>query len=137
MTKQIWINLPVKDVNRSREFFTAIGFELNPHYGNGPDSACFLIGEKKLVMMLFSENTFKNFTRHGLSDTSKGSEVLFSIDAESKQEVDELTQKVEKAGGSIFGKPTEVQGWMYGSGFCDLDGHRWNVLYMDMAKMPK
>ncbi len=134
-TKQIWLNLPSKNIEASRNFFTNIGFELNTHYGNSADSACILIGDSKLVLMLFSENTFKSFTQNELVDTSKGTEILFSIDAESKDDVDEIAKKVEVAGGTIFSKPAEVQGWMYGFGFLDLDGHRWNVLYMDMNKM--
>ena len=137
MTKELWINLPVKDVNRSREFFTKIGFTLNPHYGNNEQSASFFVGSKNFVVMLFTEPAFKIFTGQPLADTTQGTEVLFSIDAESREEVDELAKKAADAGGTIFGKPGENQGWMYGCGFADPDGHRWNVLYMDMSKMPK
>ncbi|HEY0029285.1 MAG TPA: VOC family protein, partial [Bacteroidia bacterium] len=87
--------------------------------------------------MLFAEAIFKGFTRAGIADTKQGSEVLFSFDAESREEVDEMAKRVEAAGGTIFGKPSDVQGWMYGCGFTDPDGHRWNVLHMDMSKMPK
>lgn len=137
MTKELWINLPVKDVNKSREFFTTLGFALNPHYGNSADSASFFVGTKNLVLMLFPEATFKNFTRHAVADTRQGTEVLLSFDAESREEVDELAKKAAKAGGAVFSAPAEHQGWMYGCGFTDLDGHRWNVLHMDMSKMPK
>jgi hypothetical protein len=137
MTKELWINLPVKDVNKSREFFTKLGFALNPHYGNSAESASVLIGAKNIVVMLFAESTFKNFTRHAVADTKQATEVLLSIDAESRAEVDEIAKKAAQAGGTIFGEPAEHQGWMYGCGFADLDGHRWNVLYMDMSKMPK
>ncbi|KAA0227500.1 extradiol dioxygenase [candidate division KSB1 bacterium] len=137
MTKELWINLPVKDVNKSREFFTKLGFTLNPHYGNSAESASFLVGTKNIVVMLFAESAFKGFTRNEIADTQKGTEVLLSIDAESRAEVDELAKKAAKAGGTVFGEPDEHQGWMYGCGFTDLDGHRWNVLHMDMSKMPK
>lgn len=137
MTKQLWINLPVKNVAASKEFFTAIGFTLNPHFGNSDESASLLVGDKGIVVMLFTEGAFKNFTRAEIADVKQGTEVLFSIDAESPEEVDEMAKKATAAGGTIFGKPEEVQGWMYGCGFTDLDGHRWNVLYMDMSKMPK
>ena len=137
MIKQIWINLPVKDVAKSKEFFTQIGFVLNPGPGNSDDSASFLIGEKNVVLMLFQEAMFKTFTCHEISDTKQGTEILFSIDAESTQEVDELAVKVEQAGGTLYGKSKSNQGWMYGCGFVDLDGHRWNVLHMEMSKMPK
>lgn len=136
MTKQIWINLPVKDIEKSKAFFTALGFSFDSEYGNTETSASLIIGEKNVVVMLFTEEVFKGFTQTTLADTSKGSEVLFSIDAESKQEVDEFLKKVKFAGGTIFGDPQD-QGWMYGFGFADLDGHRWNMLYMDITKMPK
>lgn len=134
MTKDMWINLPVKDVAKSREFFSKLGFSFNDKHGVDP--TCMLVGEKKVVVMLFSEEMFRSFTRTDLSDTGKSSEVLFSIDAESRLEVDELARKAKEAGGVVFAEPGDSQGWLYGCGFSDLDGHRWNVLYMDMAKMP-
>jgi len=137
MTKEFWVNLPVKDIKRSREFFTEIGFSLNQKYGNSDESASFLIGDKNVVLMLFVERIFKTFTRNEISDTGQSSEVLFSIDAENREEVDALAKRVSNAGGTIFSKPEEHQGWMYGFGFSDPDGHRWNVLHMDMSKMPK
>ena len=96
-----------------------------------------IIGEKKMRVMLFNEANFRQFTGHEVSDTTKGSEVLISFDAESREDVDELARKAEQAGGYLYGKPSESQGWMYGCGFADPDGHRWNVLYMDMSKLPK
>lgn len=137
MVKQVWLNLPVKDVQRSKEFFKKLGFAFNEKFGGGPDSACMLVSEQKLVVMLFAEKIFGGFTRHPLTDTKTSSELLISIDAESRAEVDGLARKAEEAGGEVWGKPAENQGWMYGCGFSDLDGHRWNVLYMDMNKMPK
>lgn len=137
MTKQFWINLPVKDVNRSREFFKQIGFKLNAHAPNSESSASFYIGSQNVVMMLFDEATFKGFAHAGICDVSGHAEILLSIDAESKDEVDELTAKAVAAGGSSDHKHTEMKGFMYGSLFQDLDGHRWNVLYMDMSRMPR
>lgn len=137
MTKEIWINLPVKHVEKSREFFTKIGFQLNEQHGNTEHSAAFLVGEKNVALMLFEESMFGGFTKHALSDTSKGSEVLISFDAESREEVDEMAAKAAAAGGNIFAAPEEIQGWMYGCAFADLDGHRWNILFMDRSKMPQ
>lgn len=137
MIKSLWLNLPVTDVAKSREFFTSIGFRLNTQYGNSDQSASLMIGEHKLVLMLWTEAGFKGFTRRDVSDISKGNEVLFSFDAESPEEVDEITRKAEAAGGEVFAKLGWNQGWMYGSGFKDLDGHRWNILHMDFSKMPK
>ena len=127
----------VSDLEKSKDFFTTIGFRLNTHYGNSADSASLIIGERDFVLMLFSEPVFKGFTHHELTDAYKGSEMLMSFDAESRAEVDEIAAKAVEAGGTLFGKPAEIQGWMYGCGFSDLDGHRWNVLYMDMSKLPK
>lgn len=137
MTKEIWINLPVKNVEKSKAFFAALGFEFNKNFGNSATSACLLIGSKNVIVMLFEEPAFKSFIQHDVTDTAKSSEVLFSIDAESREEVDEMVKKVAAAGGTVFATPGEKAGWMYGCGFCDLDGHRWNMLYMDMSKMPK
>ncbi|MGZ3863999.1 MAG: VOC family protein [Bacteroidia bacterium] len=137
MTKDLWINLPVKDVKKSREFFTKIGFTASTQHGNGPDSAGMIIGNKNIVIMLFAEHIFKGFSQNDLIDTNKGNEVLISFDAESREEVDEIAHKAVEAGGKLFSKPAEHQGWMYGCAFTDLDGHRWNVLYMDMSRMPK
>jgi predicted lactoylglutathione lyase len=135
MTKEVWINLPVKDVQRSKTFFKQLGFTFHEGHGD-PNSACMFAGEKNIVFMLFQEDTFKSFSQHPLTDTSKSSEVMVSFDAESPAEVDELADKAQQAGGVLFGKPQELQGWMYGCGFTDPDGHRWNILYMDPSKMP-
>ena len=87
-------------------------------------------------MMLFKEAAFKNFTGNKITDSNQSTEVLFSIDAETREEVDEMVEKVVKAGGTIYAEAGDNDNWMYGCGFADLDGHRWNVLYMDMSKMP-
>ncbi|CAM3489261.1 VOC family protein [Brevibacillus invocatus] len=136
MTKELWINLPVKDLGKSKAFFADIGFPFNPKYPNHDEGASLLIGEKNIVVMLFPEPAFKSFTRNEVTDTKQATEVLLSIDADSKEEVDELIRKVEAAGGTIYSKP-QANGWMYGAGFADLDGHRWNVLHMDPTLMPK
>ncbi len=135
MTKQLWLNLPVKDVEKSKEFFSKLGFSFNTQHGNSPVSASLVVG--KNVVMLFEENAFKSFTKSEIANTVNTNEILISIDAESKKEVDELSQKVVNAGGEVFSNPGEKDGWMYGCAFTDLDGHKWNVLYMDMSKMPK
>jgi uncharacterized protein len=135
MTKQIWINLPVKNVAASVAFFKQLGFSFNTKHANNVDSACMLVGEKGLVIMFFPEETFKQFTGNELMNSTKTTEVLFSIDAENMEEVNTLATLAHKAGGAIFSPPQMVQGWMYGCGFCDLDGHRWNALYMDYEKL--
>ena len=136
MTKEIWLNLPVKDLSKTRGFFGKIGFTLNEKYSS-PDMVCFEVGEKKITVLFFAEETFKGFTKTEISDTRAGSEVLISFDAESREEIDETARKVFDAGGTVFSEPAEIQGWMYGFGFIDLDGHRWNMVYMDFSKLPK
>ena len=134
--KQVWINLPVKDINRSRKFFKDIGFRENPRHKNNKNLASFLLGEHDFVMMLFPEEQFESFSGSSISDTRYGAEFLMNIDAQSRKEVDAFAEKVQKAGGEIFAKPAESQGWMYAFGFADPDGHRWSMLYMDMSKAP-
>ena len=136
MTKQIWLNLPVKDIVKSKVFFSQLGFSFNEKHET-KTSACLMIGDSNFVIMLFSESVFAGFVQNKITDTKNGSETLISIDAQSRAEVDEMANKVAEAGGIVFAKPAENQGWMYGCGFEDLDGHRWNVLYMDWSKLPQ
>ncbi|MFD0766248.1 VOC family protein [Mucilaginibacter lutimaris] len=135
MTKELWMNLPVKDLNRSKEFFTAIGFAIKDGPGNNNKMAPLAIGDKNTIVMLIVEDVFKSATQNPVADTSKGTEVMFSFSADSREEVEEVAEKVIAAGGDLFAPPAEIQGWMYGCAFADPDGHRWNALYMDMAKM--
>ncbi|MDQ0114090.1 VOC family protein [Paenibacillus harenae] len=136
MAKELWLNLPVKDVARSRKFFSELGFKFHPRHENSDEMAGLIIGDKQVMVMLFPEAVFKSFISNEIADTKLGTEVLISIDAQSKQEVDELIARAVAAGGEQIGKSSD-QGWMYGGGFIDLDGHRWNVLYMDESKIPK
>ncbi|MBC7616892.1 MAG: extradiol dioxygenase [Pedobacter sp.] len=135
MIKEIWFNLPVINIQKSVDFFTQLGFMPNTRFPFTDTMASFFIGEKKMVMMLFTNAQIAEFSGNKVADTTQGTEVLFSIDAESKEEVDEMLQKAEAAGGSIYAHGGEKDGWMYGGGFVDLDGHRWNLLYMDFSKM--
>lgn len=96
-----------------------------------------MISIDQTTIMLFPYATFEKFTGARAVDTSHSAEVIISIGADSREAVDSFIQNVERAGGGIFGKPGETDGWMYGAGFADLDGHRWNLLYMDESKMPK
>ncbi|MHA6260783.1 VOC family protein [Sporosarcina sp. CAU 1771] len=136
MTRQLWMNLPVKDTSQSMEFFNQLGFKANRPPGN-IDQVQVVVGEHNFNIMLFPKETFEKFTNHEVVDTRLATEVLFSVGAVSKEEVDEIARKVVEAGGTLFHEPEDSQGWMYGCGFCDLDGHRWNVLYMNQDEMPK
>jgi uncharacterized protein len=137
MAKEFWINLPVKDINKSKIFFTRLGFSFNTQHGNTDNSVSLLVGQKNVIVMLFDEPTFKKFTNNEIANTNQTTEVLLSIDAGSKEEVDEMAKRAVDAGGKSNHKPAEMEGWMYGCIFSDLDGHRWNVLYMDISRIPK
>jgi len=135
--KQLWLNLPVKNIERSKKFFLDIGFRENPIHKDSLNLVGLLIGNQDFVLMLFPEEDFKSFANHEVSDTEKGSEMLINIDAQSKEEVDEMEALVRKAGGEVYQSATVSQSWLYGFGFKDLDGHRWAVIYMDLGKMPR
>lgn len=135
--KSFWINLPVRDINKSKEFFTKLGFPFKEGQGSGTNSACMLLGDSNVVCMLFDEPSFMQCISSDTGIARNATEVLLSIDAQSKEEVDEMVEKAIAAGGSSSHKPKEMTGFMYGCVFADLDGHRWNVLYMDMNRMPQ
>ena len=107
MEQDLWLNLPVTDLPRSIKFFTEIGFAANPGPGNRPQSASFTIGPKKIVLMLFVADTFASFTSNPLVDTSEGSEVLFSLGADSRAQVNDLANRARAAGGKVFAEPAE------------------------------
>jgi predicted lactoylglutathione lyase len=134
MIKDVWINLPVKDLARSIAFYQGIGLSRKTGPGNTENSACFAIGEKSLVLMLFVESVFAGFTNNPLTDCSKGTEVLFSLGVEGRAQVEELAKRAAACGGRVYRAPAESNGTMYGCGIVDPDGHRWNALYMDLAR---
>lgn len=135
--QQFWFNLPVKNLEKAKAFYRTIGFSESEMHASNAHMGRFFIGEQKVGMMLFPEDTFKQYTSHQVTDTSKSSEVLLNIDAATREEVAEYARIAKEAGGMVYLEPTLLQGWMYTCGFSDLDGHRWNVLYMDMAGIPK
>lgn len=132
MAKQIFVNLPVKDLNRSKEFFTALGFSINPQFTDDK-AACVVMGEN-IYAMLLTEPFFKTFTRKEIADATKTTEVLIALDAESREAVDEMVRRAVDAGGSLYADPQD-HGWMYQHSFADPDGHQWEVAYMDEAAL--
>lgn len=132
MIYDLWVNLPVKDLGRTREFFEKLGFAAT----ESPTMVNVKFGKNNVAVNFIREDVFKDFAENGLATPSE-TEKLLSLGVESRDEVDELAGKVEAAGGNVFSKPGEIQGWMYGCTFADPDGHRWNALYMDMSKMGK
>ena len=134
---QFWFNLPVTDMARSRKFYVDIGMELNEQFEQSDEAVSFLVGVQKIVMMLFPVRTFGHFIQEGAEYITSGNEVLFNLSASSREEVDEMANRVKEAGGEVYAPPSEEQGWMYGMAFSDPDGHKWNVLYMDQQKMSR
>jgi uncharacterized protein len=136
MDNDFWLNLASKDLPRAKAFFSKLGFEMNERHSHAGMVSMF-IGSKRVVLNLFPAAAMQEFAGFSVTDTSRSVEVLFSLGASSRAEVDDLAKKAVEAGATLYGKPGEKDGWMYGCGFVDLDGHRWNVLYMDMSKMPR
>ena len=130
MTKDLWLNLPVKDPQKSKAFFKALGIATFNEERENPNMVAMMVGDKPVPVMLFEENMLSNMMRSELPDTTKTSQMIISFDAGSREEVDALAEKVKAAGGNLFAPPSDIQGTMYGCAFADLDGHRWNALYM-------
>ena len=128
MATKIFVNLPVKDLQKSMDFFSQLGFSFNMQFTNH-EAAALVIGEN-IYAMLLTEGRFKDFTKKEIADAKKTTEVLIAIDADSREAVDDLVRKAVAAGGTLYADPID-HGWMYGHSFADPDGHQWEVLYMD------
>ena len=133
MTRKIFVNLPIKNMERAKAFFSALGFSFNPQFTN-EQGACIVVAEDIFVMLLV-EPFFQTFTKKAISDANKSTEVLVCLSCESRAEVDALVKKALAAGGTTPNAPQD-HGFMYGHGFEDLDGHIWELMYMDMAAAP-
>ncbi|MFV8343557.1 VOC family protein [Flavobacterium sp. XS2P39] len=134
MASKIFINLAVKDLKKSIAFFTKLGFTFNPQFTD--DTATCMIIAENIFAMLLTEKRFKDFTKKEICNAHKNTEVLLAMDAESKEKVDEMVKTAVNAGGSIYMEPQD-HGWMYGHSFADLDGHQWEIFYMDESAVPK
>lgn len=127
MSRYIFVNIAVKDVQRSIAFFTALGFSFEPKY-TGESSACMIIAENIFVMML-AESYFKTFTKKALADATNSTEVLLALSCESREQVDETVAKALAQGGKLARDPQD-HGFMYVQAIEDLDGHIWELAYM-------
>lgn len=135
MAMQTFVNLPVKDLPRATEFFTALGFSFDPQFTD--ENATRMIVSDETSVMLAVEPFFKSFIEpQDIADTSRSREVVLGLSAESKEQVDDLAEKALAAGGQSLGDP-EDDGFMYMRGFRDLDGHQWSFIYMDMSAIPQ
>ncbi|MEU7382599.1 MULTISPECIES: VOC family protein [unclassified Streptomyces] len=128
--QMIFVNLATNDVAASRKFFTDLGYTINPQFSTD-DCACVVISDT-IVAMLLSKQHYANFTKKEIADSTRSSEVLICLSAESREKVDELVDKAVAAGATVSGEAQD-HGFMYGRAFDDLDGHTWEVMWMDPA----
>lgn len=127
MVKQIFLTLPVADLQKSVAFFQALGFEQNPQFSDDT-AACIVVNDHTSVM-LGTHEKFRSFTPKAVCDTSQAVEVLISLSCDTRERVDELVAKALAAGGTTHDEPEDL-GFMYSHSFIDLDGHGWGVLHM-------
>ncbi|MFZ6647877.1 VOC family protein [Undibacterium sp. TJN25] len=133
MSTQIFVNLPVKDLNKSVEFFTRMGYTFNPQFTD-ENATCMIVSDTIYVMLLV-EKFFKTFTEKDICDSRKSTEVLLCLSCDSRAQVDEMVAKAVAAGGATPSQPKDY-GFMYGHGYEDLDGHNWELMYMEPAATP-
>ena len=125
--KKIWSNLAVSDLDQTTKFYTELGFKSN---GNSKELTSFFVGEDDFVMHFFLKDILKTSIKGEIADSKKVNEVLFTLSAKSKKEVDNWEKEVKGAGGKIISKPKEFGKGYYGFVFADPDGHRFNVFFM-------
>jgi uncharacterized protein len=133
MSRGTFVNLPVQDLARTKDFFTKLGFSFNEQFSD-QNTACMIISENTWAMLV-AESSFKNFTNREIADPSNSSEVIVGLSAESREQVDDLADTAVTAGAQAIGGAFD-DGVMYMRGFRDLDGHQWSFLYLDMSAMP-
>ncbi|MFJ8665439.1 VOC family protein [Streptomyces sp. NPDC093600] len=132
MTQMIFVNLPVKDLETSKSFWSKLGYSFNPQFSD-ESTACLVISDT-IFAMLLTEPRFREFTKPGkeIADSTKSTEVLLALSADSREKVDELADAALAAGGSPAKEPQD-HGFMYGRSFTDPDGHHWELIWMDPA----
>jgi hypothetical protein len=131
---KLFVNIPVSDLQRSITFFEALGFAFNPHFTDAT-ATCMLVGEDAYFMLLVRDR-FASFCKRPVGDPSKETTALFALSVNSREEVDEMVRKAVAAGGSHALDPQD-HGFMYGWSFYDLDGHHWEVFWMDPSAIPQ
>lgn len=128
MTKKIFVNLAVKDLNQSVNFFKKLGFNFNAQFTD--ETATSMIVSEDIFVMLLTHDKFKTFTPKAICDSTKNTEVLLCLSCESREAVDDMVSKAVAAGGTTYNEPQD-HGFMYAHGFEDLDGHIWEIMYME------
>lgn len=131
MSKQIYLNLAVKDLKKSMDFFKALGYRFNAEYTND-DGACMVV-ESNICVMLLREDFFRTFTDRQLCDLRTHVEALTALTEDSREAVDRQVARAVAAGGRALGEPKDY-GFMYSHSFEDLDGHIWELLHMSAAQ---
>lgn len=134
VVKQIFVNLPVKDLQQSIAFFTQVGFTFDQNFTD-ENATCMIIGEN-LFAMLLTEKFFGTFSDKPIADAKTTTEAIVALSVGSRDEVNELANRAIEAGGRQY-KELQDHGWMYGRNFEDMDGHQWEVFFMDMSAMPQ
>ena len=134
MSQQIFINLPVKDLQQSMSFYTAIGFTNNPQFTD--DKAACMVVSDTIFIMLLTHDRFKDFTSKEIADTKKTVAVLNALSVASAEAVNDTLEKALAAGGNEYAEPKDY-GFMQQRCFEDLDGHNWEITYMDMSQFPQ
>jgi uncharacterized protein len=134
MSTKIFVNLPVKDLKRSMDFYAKVGFKNNPQFTD-ETAACMVVSEDIYVMIL-THAKFKDFTPKAIADATKTTEVLVALSCDSRGAVDEMVRKAKAAGGKTYADPKD-HGFMYQHGFQDPDGHIWEVFWMDPKGIPQ
>ncbi|WP_426452883.1 VOC family protein [Paenibacillus sp. S-38] len=124
----IFVNLPVRDLKQSRAFFEAVGFAFNDQYSD--DTAACLVISEQIFAMLLTHEKYASFSTKEICDTARSGEVILALTAESRAQVDEIVDKVRQAGGKPAKEPLDY-GFMYSWSFEDVDGHQWEVFFMD------
>lgn len=132
MARKIFVNLPVNDLKKTMAFFSALGFEYNPQFCDD-NAACMIISDEAFAMLL-TRPFFAGFTENAICDTATHTEALIALSCESRAEVDELVAKAIAAGGR-YAMKAQDHGFMYGWSFYDLDGHHWELVWMDPAAL--
>ena len=133
-TQSLFVNLPISELARTKSFFTALGFSFNPKF-TGEHAACLVVNEHIHVMLL-TRSFFAGFTPKPVTDLHESTSAFMSLSVSDRTEVDELMQKAIAAG-AIEHSPAKDHGFMYQRGFFDLDGHAWEIFYLNESEFPK
>ncbi|MCM5663642.1 VOC family protein [Galbibacter mesophilus] len=135
MKKQLYVNLPIENLKRSKEFFTALGFTFNEQFSDETSTA--MIVDEGIVFMLLEKERFQSFVPHKkVAELEKSCAAINAIQLESKEEVDKIMQKAISAGGNEY-REAQDHGFMFGRAFEDLDGNLWEFFWMDVSQMPE